>query len=159
MVWNNQTEVYVKNLLAKCKQNQWVHASCERYYSKRNNIYTLASLSLTSLTGTLTFITSQNTENFHMNLVMGSLLYVTTLLTGVQTFMDYNSLAVQHKTVYKQYIDLEQHIQNQLLLNKSQRDDSPHVEMFTKMKEIIDNMPPIPGSISKEFGDKRANNC
>ena len=157
MVWNKQTEEYINNLLDKAQQHQWIHTTSEKYFSKRNNIFTIVSLSLTSLTGTLTFITSNNKDNFHANLVIGSILYVSTVLTGIQKFMNYETLAEKHKNLYKKYMELENYIQNQLLLDEEEREDAKifQTEISTKLKEIVDDLPMIPNHITKEFEEKR----
>jgi len=157
MVWNNQTEQYIKALLEKCQQHQWIHAQSEHYYSKRNTIYTCVALSLTSLTGTLTFATSNNRDNFNINIIMGSVLYVSTVITGFQKFMNYETLTVKHKTIYGKYSELERYVQGQLLLDSELRKDANELqsEISEKLKEITDNMPIVPHSITVEFEKRR----
>lgn len=156
MVWNEQTELYINNLLEKCKQNQWIHSTSEHYYYKRNITYTIMSLFLTSLAGTITFITSENQDNYHTNVVMGSVLYLSTILTGVQKLLNYDTLYIQHNTVLKKYLELEQYIQQQLLLDSEQRKSGVEIqnEISLKLKDIFDEIPMIPSSITSEFENR-----
>ncbi len=157
MVWNEQTEEYMKGLIIKAQDNQWLHTESSNWYSKRNTIYTITSLGLTSLTGTLTLITSDFQDNFYLNICMGVILFSSVFLTSVQKMMDIETLSFQHKKLMGQYVLLEQRIQSQLLLNPDEREEvkSLHLELTKAFTEIIKNLPNVPSTLRNKFEKRR----
>lgn len=151
MSWTQQAEDYLDEMIKKCQKQQQLHYLSEKHYTNRNILLTILILSLTNLTGTLTLVTSNNPNNFEINIAMGIVLYISSLLTAVQKFVNFDTLSVRHKEVFKKYTALEQYIFSQKLKDKEHRKELSDFqdELTNQIKEITDSLPAYPTSVMK----------
>jgi hypothetical protein len=116
--WNSDHDVLLKTISKHCLTQSSLHRRSSRYYEKLNKLFGAPLLVLGSVT-TSTIFTAIDYE--YINYITGSLTLAMTILTSLNSWLDYGDRSALHKTTSNSYEELYMDIEEQLAFYPSNR--------------------------------------
>jgi hypothetical protein len=152
-VWNNAIEALIKGIGEKSLSLSWLHSRSEKLYSYLNNYLAIPSIILSTLAGVGTTAFG-NIDN--INLVMGGVSIIVSILTTLNSFFMYSKRSENHRITSIQYSKLYLLISIELSLPRDKR-----MAVKTFMKIVSENIqrlneiqPQVPDSVIKQYNQK-----
>jgi len=157
--WNPKFEENTRLLGSKSGVYRMMHDEASGYYSKINTIISIITIILVTGTGTGSFSLVNVEETAQVKILIGFVLYVTALLSGIKDFLNLTQISEKHKLYSIRFSALYNNIQRQLSLYPEERQNGK--DYISWVNSEFDNLlfsnPDIPSKIKNklldEFGD------
>jgi hypothetical protein len=157
--WNPKIEKNVKNLGWKSGAYRFMHDESSGYFSKLNNILSIITIVLITLTGTSSFTIAFLEEESSYKIIVGVVLYIIAALTSIKDFLNLTQISEKHKLYSIRFSALYHNIQRQMSLDQVDRQDGKDYVGWinSEFDSLLFSNPDIPSSvksrISEKFGD------
>lgn len=160
--WHPQHEKILKAWGESCACYRYLHYKSHQKYKKYSMRYTLPIIIISTITGTANFAQETFPPSWHEYVPagIGALNLFAAILTTVAQFLKINELQESHRVSSIHYGKLSRTIRLELNLPISERshDGSNMVDICSsEFDRLIEQSPPIPGDILRDFENKFAN--
>lgn len=156
--WTENVEKILVQQSNKCASYKWMHDHDADNLVNRNKIMNIVSILFVSISATSSLVSNNVAIDNNkawleiLNIIYPILLYITTVLSSLQHFFNYEREAEKHRTASIRYNALYNNVIRMLALDKSQRQNVN--DYFTWATKEYDN---IFGS-SPDISDLAVNN-
>lgn len=124
--WTYKIEKILHEQKNKCASYKWMHEYECDILSSRNKMLNILNIAIVSLSATGSIITNDlfsNEKQFLQifNIIYAIMLYMTSVMSSLQHFLNYEKEAEKHRTVSVKYTTLYNNIKRMLSLDSEQR--------------------------------------
>lgn len=160
--WTDNVEQILTNQYNKCASYKWMHDyDCDNI-SRRNKNLNIISILLVSISATTSLATNNTLQNNSwvnvINVIYPILLYISTVISSLQHFLNYEKEAEKHRTASIRYNALYNNVVRMLALDISERQEvNDYFNWATKEYDNIFSSSPDISDTSKEKFKKEFN--
>lgn len=149
--WNTSQEKILQDWGEQCKSLSWMHYQASKKYKKYNTRLNIASIILSGIAGTGSFI---NVEcDSYLSLTLGTLAMLSSISIASNQFLKFNELYVKHKQSSNKFLGLANEIEYQMAFERENRQEpSKFIEDCKKLYDtIISESLDVPDSIIEKY--------
>jgi len=97
--WKYEEELIIKNWADKAQCYQWLHSRCREIYQKKNAMYTIPVIIISTITGTANFAQDRFPEDLKQYIIMGigTLSIFAGIITTIYQFLQISELNEGHR--------------------------------------------------------------
>lgn len=161
--WTENIEKILIEQRNKCAAYRWMHELQSDILSKRNkflNIFNILIISFSATSSIVSNNSSLKTDESQwphiLNIIYPVLLYITTVVSAIQHFLNYEKEAEKHRTASIRYTALFNNIKRMLILSDIQRQDVNNYFTWVNKEydTILASSPDIFSHIISKFQNK-----
>lgn len=161
-MWTDNIEKILTKQYNKCAAYKWMHDYDSDNIASRNKILNIISILLVSVSATTSLATNNSSQHntwiYVINIVYPVLLYISTVISSLQHFLNYEKESEKHRTASLRYNALYNNIVRMLALEVSHRQKvDDYFNWATKEYDNIFSSSPDISNISKEKFKKQFN--
>ncbi len=155
--WSDNVEKILIKQYNKCAAYKWMHDYDSDHISIRNKRLNILSILLVSISATTSLVTNNSimhhTLTVIINITYPVLLYISTVISSLQHFLNYEKEAEKHRTASIRYNALYNNVVRMLALEVSQRQQvNDYFNWATKEYDnIFSSSPDISDKAKEEF--------
>lgn len=125
-IWNSKIEKILIEQKNKCGAYKWMHELECDHLSKINKTMNITNIAIVSISATASIITNdlEFKGHFAINIIYPIMLYITTVISSLQHFLNYEKLSEKHRTASIRYTALYNNIKRVLSLDENQRQEA-----------------------------------
>jgi hypothetical protein len=132
-----------------------LHREASYYYSKKDSYITIPIIIISSLAGSISFISISSTENnYVLPLLSGSLNICATIMSSTKEYFGWNKKYYDHNNAASAYLKLKNLIEIQLALHKLGL-NIPYEKMIPEIGSLVNKIDndaePLPGYLSDKY--------
>ena len=160
--WKKEEEILLKQWGDKSQCYQWMHMKARDSYQRKNALYTIPVIIISTLTGTANFAQERFSDNVkpYVAMVIGSLSIIAGIITTVSQFLKVSELNESHRVASLSWGKFYRDINAELIRHPLDR--IPANEFIKSCKEeytrLVEISPFIPNKILTKFNNKFKNN-
>lgn len=152
--WTSNVEKILTKQYNKCAAYKWMHDYDSDSITIRNKTLNIVSILLVSVSATTSLATNNASQDnywiYTINIVYPVLLYISTVISSLQHFLNYEKEAEKHRTASLRYNALYNNVVRMLALEVSQRQQvNDYFNWATKEYDNIFSSSPDISDIAK----------
>lgn len=156
--WKSEEEELLKQWADKSQCYQWMHMKARQTYQKRNAMYTIPVIIISTITGTANFAQERFSEDLkpYVAMAVGSLSIIAGIITTIYQFLKISELNESHRVASLSWGKFYRDINAELIRHPLDR--IPADEFIKNCKEeynrLVEISPFIPQKILNNFQKK-----
>jgi tryptophanyl-tRNA synthetase len=156
--WKEEEELLLRSWADKAQCYQWMHMRAHEIYSRKNAMYTIPVIIISTITGTANFAQDRFGEDMRPYVVMGigTLSIVAGIISTISQFLKISELNESHRVASLSWGKFFRNIKTELA--RHPRDRFPPLEMIKMSKEEYDRLveisPFMPKKVISMFNTK-----
>ncbi len=156
-IWTKSQEELLKKWHTDSVAFVWKHTQAAKSFYLWDRILGLPTVIVNTITGTALFVSlysqGDNNNNVILQSILGTIILVTAILSGMHNFLRYAELAEKHKNSANRFNSYTHSIETELVLRRAER---VHPKIFLKQAqkrfaELIETCPNISDKIDKSY--------
>ena len=146
-----ESPVILNQWLNGIKINDIAHRRAAAYYKNLGRVLGIPVTVFTIVTGTIIFSTLGSSENDQILLVVGFISLIAAIMSGLQTFLNYEELSVRHQASGIKYGYLRRHVDEILCFS---HDPEQLQKIMQEIREEWNRIEEESPTIPQRFHDK-----
>jgi hypothetical protein len=142
MATEESNDIRKKDLLAEwAKRNLTAldaHYDAAKHFARKHYWLGIPAIILAAVVGTSVFASLEKEVNSTVKIIVASCSILSAVLTGLQTFLNYNQRSEKHRTTASQYSSVKREIEQLLTLSEQQLEQNDKI--ITTLREKIDSI-------------------
>ena len=159
--WKKEEEELLKQWSDKAQCYQWLHMRARDIYQRKNAIYTIPVIIISTIVGTANFAQDRFSEDDRKYVTMGigSLSIIAGIISTISQFLKVPELAEAHRVASISWGKFYRNVKTELSRHPLDRDTPYQIINFNKKEfdKLVEMSPAIPKKILKEFKAKFKN--
>ena len=156
--WKEEEENLLKQWSDKAQCYQWMHNRSRQIYQRKNALYTIPVIIISTLTGTANFAQDRFSDSIKEYVVMtiGSLSIIAGIITTIFQFLKISEINEGHRVALLSWGKFHRNLQSELTRHPLDRTEA---SILIKMSQeeydrLVEISPFIPEKVLKEFNNK-----
>lgn len=146
---NSSRDMLITDWFRRVRESQMVHYRCANHFARRNYMFGIPTMALTTAVGTAVFASLDNEAIGHFKIVIGMISILAAVLSSLQTFLGFAQRADKHKIIASSYGGVRRQLE--MLKTFPPADDkelkASLEDIKKRMDELAENAPDVPKSI------------
>ena len=159
--WKSEEEDLLKVWADKAQCYQWLHSRSRDVYQKKNAMYTIPVIVISTIVGTANFAQERFSEENkkYVTMGIGSLSIIAGIISTVSQFLKVSELNESHRIASLSWGKFYRSVKTEISRHPLDRNIPSQVINFNKEEfdRLVEISPPIPKKVLKEFKKKFEN--
>jgi hypothetical protein len=153
--WNDKNEKLIASIGENSEAYKWMHEKASKRYYLMNRIVGIFIVVLNAVLSAQTTFTADCQKDIFQKV----LIYIVTILSVINNFLNFQELATNHKNASSHFGDITHDVQQQMCLYRKDRESAVKYVQHTlkKYDSVNTNSPAMPDYILKELNKKYKN--
>lgn len=155
--WNDKNETLIASIGENAEVFKWMHEKASKRYYLLNRITGIVIVIMNAILSAQT--TFSGTEKNTSDIFQKILIYLVTILSVINNFLNYQELATNHKNASSHFREITHEVQQQMCLYRKDRENAVKYVQHTlkKYDATNTNSPAVPDYILRELNKKYKN--
>lgn len=159
--WKHEEEILLKQWADNAKCYQWMHNKSRQIYQKKNAMYTIPVIIISTITGTANFAQDRFSEKIkeYVVITIGSLSLIAGIITTVYQFLKISEINEGHRVAMLSWGKFSRNLEAELSRHPLDRMSASELIKISKEEynRLIEISPFIPNKVLENFNKKFKN--
>ena len=155
--WNKSLEKLIAEEGEKCSGNAWLHAECEKHFSRHANAIAIPVIILSTLAGSANMASSTMFNNPAVSSIsIGALSILTGIISTIGSYFGWAKRAENHRICAIQYAKLARYLTIEMSLPAKERLKASDLLKITReqIERLLEISPIVPDVIIAKYKEK-----
>ena len=156
--WKAEEELIIKQWSDKAQCYQWMHSKCRQIYQRKNALFTIPVIIISTLTGTANFAQDRFPENVKQYMIMGigTLSIIAGIITTIYQFLQISELNEGHRVAVLSWSKFSNSLKTLVLRHPLDRmTPNEAIKIYKdEYERLIEVSPPIDKKILIQFNNR-----
>jgi len=156
--WKKEEEELLRTWADKAQCYQWLHMRSRDVYQKKNALYTIPVIIISTIVGTANFAQDRFSEGErqYVTMAIGSLSIIAGVISTVSQFLKVSELNEAHRIASLSWGKFFRSVKTELTRHPLDREPPSNVINFNKEEfdRLVEISPPVPKKVLEEFKKK-----